>query len=267
MVDASNITWEAEPNFGTIQADSSMSDRAPTSGLGRVALAPWLFMACSGDVVEGMTSVVYEAGSSDSGGAGESSSSGPPEEPSQLPECGDGVVHEGEDCDGDDLGELTCQSLGFEDGIVTCSPNCRAITNACWTCGDEQLHVAETCDGTLLGGATCQSQGFAGGTLKCADDCRSHDTSSCEPFASCGNGVLDPGEQCDGNDLGQHTCQSQGFDNGELACSVTCVLNTSGCGYDPLDCTTQGDFCWSDSQCCPPGVGGNFAGKCYGFCT
>jgi hypothetical protein len=245
-----------------------MSDRAPTRSLGRIALAPWLALACSGDVVEGMTSSPASDTASDATSDDSASTA------SQMPgdtadtQCGDGVVQDGEDCDGEDLGEVTCQSLGFEDGIVTCSPNCRPITNACWTCGDESLHQAEICDGKLLRGETCNSQGYAGGTLACAEDCRSYDTSACEAFPTCGNGMLDPGEQCDGADLGGHTCQSHGFDHGAITCTATCVLDTSSCAYDEsLDCGTQGSGCWSDSMCCPAGVGGNLWGKCYGFCT
>lgn len=51
-----------------------------------------------------------------------------------------------------------------------------------------------------LGGiATCQQDtwdgAFTGGVLKCKSDC-TLDTSGCT--GSCGNGVLDPGEDCDG---------------------------------------------------------------------
>lgn len=45
----------------------------------------------------------------------------------------------------------------------------------------------------------------------------------------CGNGVKNPGEQCDGSDLGGATCVSEGFSSGELSCSATCELETFGC--------------------------------------
>ena len=47
--------------------------------------------------------------------------------------------------------------------------------------------------------------------------------------ATCGNGIAQPGEGCDGADLGGLTCQSFGFDTGDLACSADCVLDTAGC--------------------------------------
>ncbi len=53
----------------------------------------------------------------------------------------------------------------------------------------------------------------------------------------CGNGVREPGEECDGADLGGRTCQTQGFDGGTLACNPDCTLDTSGC------CTGKGKKC------------------------
>lgn len=47
--------------------------------------------------------------------------------------------------------------------------------------------------------------------------------------STCGNGVIDPGEQCDGSDLGGATCESLGFAGGTLACSGACTYDTSGC--------------------------------------
>lgn len=48
--------------------------------------------------------------------------------------------------------------------------------------------------------------------------------------ASCGDGVLNGGETCDGAQLGGATCVSQGFDSGTLACNSNCLsYNTAGC--------------------------------------
>ena len=46
----------------------------------------------------------------------------------------------------------------------------------------------------------------------------------------CGNGVVDPGEQCDGSDLDGQTCSSQGFaGGGTLSCNNDCTFNISQC--------------------------------------
>lgn len=45
----------------------------------------------------------------------------------------------------------------------------------------------------------------------------------------CGDGILDPGEDCDGSELGGSTCQDFGFDEGTLTCSLDCTYDTSLC--------------------------------------
>ena len=50
----------------------------------------------------------------------------------------------------------------------------------------------------------------------------------------CGNGIIDPGEECDGGNLNGSSCAAQGFDGGALGCDpVVCVFDTSGCTTDP----------------------------------
>ena len=46
---------------------------------------------------------------------------------------------------------------------------------------------------------------------------------------TCGNGVIDTGEDCDGTDLGTATCQSVAQREGQLACSTSCTFDTSSC--------------------------------------
>ncbi len=50
---------------------------------------------------------------------------------------------------------------------------------------------------------------------------------------TCGNGLLDSGEQCDGTNLGGATCTSKGFAGGTLSCSSSCTLVTSACTASP----------------------------------
>lgn len=45
----------------------------------------------------------------------------------------------------------------------------------------------------------------------------------------CGDGVLDPGESCDGSDIGDATCSSEGFASGAVSCTDTCEFDTSNC--------------------------------------
>ena len=92
-------------------------------------------------------------------------------------------------------------------------------------------------------------------------------TSGCTALPSCGDGMLNGGEQCDGAQLGGANCMSQGFDMGVLSCTGQCTFNTSQCMDDIGNCTPQGEFCMFNendpqSTCCPPGVGGNVLGIC-----
>ncbi len=49
---------------------------------------------------------------------------------------------------------------------------------------------------------------------------------------ACGDGVLDPGEQCDGAELSGATCATLGFHDeaAPLACAADCTFDTTGCG-------------------------------------
>lgn len=49
--------------------------------------------------------------------------------------------------------------------------------------------------------------------------------------ACCGkpNGIVDEGEQCDSSNLNGETCDSQGFDGGELYCNDECIFDFSYC--------------------------------------
>ncbi|MBU1240744.1 DUF4215 domain-containing protein, partial [Myxococcota bacterium] len=46
---------------------------------------------------------------------------------------------------------------------------------------------------------------------------------------NCGDGVIDPGEECDGEDLGGDSCASLGYHGGQLLCDDQCQLNLSAC--------------------------------------
>ncbi len=97
-------------------------------------------------------------------------------------------------------------------------------------CGDGDIQEGEVCDGDNLGGETCQSLGHGAGELACRSNCTDFDRSNCGAPASCGDGTIDDGEECDGSALGGETCGDLGFGGGELACSDNCLeYDTSGC--------------------------------------
>ncbi len=164
------------------------------------------------------------------------------------PSCGDGnVTSPVEQCEGDDLQDQSCQSLGYASGQLACGADCRYDVTACVpvgpTCGNGAIDAGETCDGANLGGATCQNQGFDRGELSCTGDCHLN-TSGCEH--TCGNGVWDNGEACDGSDLHGASCIGLGFLSGQLACSGNCQFDTSPC----IAAGECGDGVWDNGEAC-----------------
>jgi len=157
--------------------------------------------------------------------------------------CGDGYVGPGELCDdgnqnNDDSCTTDCGPASCGDGVVQPPETCdeagdNSETGSCLpscieaSCGDQLIHEGvETCDSDNIGRQSCEDLGFSGGVLLCAADCMDYDTSNCY---ACGDGALDPGEQCDGAMLDGETCLTQEFDDGTLACSELCTFDTSGC--------------------------------------
>lgn len=64
------------------------------------------------------------------------------------------------------------------------------------------------------------------GDLQCT---AGESASSCAEDCGCGNGVLNPEEQCDGTDVGAATCESVAQRGGTLACNADCTFDVVGC--------------------------------------
>lgn len=156
-----------------------------------------------------------------------------------LPEkaCGDAVVCN----DNNPCTEDACTA-----GICT-------YVKATGTCGCGTIDPGEICDGSDLGGATCESieKGYVGGALACKPDCSGHDTTSCTPPVNCGNGVIDPNEQCDGMSPTGATCALATMNSGStgmLECGSGCQLDTSAC-------STCGNGILEGDEACEDDVG------------
>jgi len=158
---------------------------------------------------------------------------------SHVPFCGDGTANTAaEACDGADVRGATCGGLGLGTGVVTCTPTCTLDTTGCTgppRCGDGVINLpGEACDGAALGGESCESLGLGPGTLACSPTC-TFDTTGCSEPPRCGDGVINqPGEVCDGADLGGKTCVDIGFLGGTLACRPDCTYDASGCVGTPF---------------------------------
>jgi len=102
-------------------------------------------------------------------------------EPPAAPECGDGVVGDGEECDDG--------NIVSGDG---CDDACR-VEGPEVVCGDGAVEVGEACD-----------DGNTAGGDGCGVDCQVE-----PPDPVCGNGILEAGEECDdGNGVSGDGCDA-----------------------------------------------------------
>jgi hypothetical protein len=86
---------------------------------------------------------------------------------------------------------------------------------------------SETDTGATSSGGTSSGDTSSGGTT---GDGGTTSGSSGTTGSTCGNGQIDVGEDCDGDDLQDETCESLGEGTGTLSCDpVTCTFDTSMC--------------------------------------
>lgn len=175
--------------------------------------------------------------------------------------CGDGQITGAERCEGRDLVGQTCSSLGFGGGTLLCDDTtCGYDTSMCSLCGDGVVSAGENCDGNDLAGASCDSLGLGTGALSCDPTSCLFDSRACQQGPSCGNGVAETGEQCDGRDLANQSCESLGFDGGSLSCNVqSCRFDRSRCENDPPPEPPDGPTCTDE---CVERVCGEILAEC-----
>jgi len=152
--------------------------------------------------------------------------------------CGNNVIDPGEECDGYNVGEHSCEDQGGV-GTVGCSSDCH-LQYDCTDqyCGNGVRDGSEACDGSDLGDNDCGSLGGGGGPLGCDYTC-GFDLSHCTNI--CGNGVREgEGESCDGSDFGGLTCADFGGNavDGHLLC-VGCSIDSTFCNPNPPDCDSN----------------------------
>lgn len=206
-----------------------------------------------------------------------------------INECPDGYLGPGELCDDgnfDDTDEcrnnctlLSCGN-GVEDPGEQCDDGNLVNTDSCLNtcvdaiCGDSFIRTSganpEICDNRNVGDQTCITQGWEEGSLFCADGCMEFDTSNCR--FTCGDDGIDPGEECDGTDLGGLDCLTvpgSTWDDGALGCTGLCNFNTGSCtdcGDDIREGNEQCDGDDNPSSCVLQGYDEGAIG-CTGSCT
>jgi hypothetical protein len=159
------------------------------------------------------------------------------------------------------------EPVACADGDGCCPIGCDSASDAeCTnTCGDGQVDSPETCDGdcisncgdacgglTLAGAATtCSARCVAGAPVGCNSGdgccpvgCTADEDNDCDAAATCGDGVVDQGESCDGNC--PTSCPSAG------ACSVARLSGSAAtCDAQCLDFNVTS--CVGGDGCCPSG--------------
>jgi len=176
--------------------------------------------------------------------------------------CGNQRLDPGEACEVT-LGDRSCLAAGYLLGIATCTEECTLETSGCevpLACGNGLLDPGEACDLTAEDGGvppevTCGSVGLLPGVVVCDEHCQLDYIGCSQPAGTCGNGLLDGGEQCEDRDLGGKTCEDRFFfGGGTLRCYPDCTFDTSACS--PVrEGTTGGEPCEVGLPCYPADFG------------
>ena len=157
--------------------------------------------------------------------------------------CGNGVIDPGEDCEYDNFTRVSCSAaLPAESdyALVGCSiSTCRYTLSTCAlapapVCGNGKLESGEQCDGEDWLWRACveHSPENTGGQLRCNQATCMLDFTQCTRCdgARCGDGIIDPThEQCDGTNLGSHSCADVNRVAGTVSCLDNCNLDYSKC--------------------------------------
>ena len=196
--------------------------------------------------------------------------------------CGNGVIDDGEDCEGTNLNGKTCaDAKPMSTGELSCGSDCKFVTDACILPPEgsdcDSKTFVESCDGTKV--VWCYGGKVVNGTLDCAES-----NTSCivldvkgKPYAEC----IDETKKCDKageyydachqysiySDVGHYYC-APGSDNNNYGirmdseeCSEpdapACVKSTAKCGKIVDD---QGSACVQADY--PPACKGGIAVNC-----
>lgn len=136
------------------------------------------------------------------------------------PVCGNNACETGEDC-----------SNCFADCSASCAP---LMPNECEAFGGNcQLFCTPT-QSLLADDSACSLPQICCVSLIAEPSISINDA---QLPSTCGNGIIDPAESCEGSDLLWYSCESLGFDSGTLSCTPNCLLDTTGC----LDCGSDSD--------------------------
>lgn len=218
--------------------------------------------------------------------------------------CGNGILEPGEECDGTDIGESTCSSLGYPDSpaVPGCTSKCKLSLVPCGEpCSDECTPEVTECDGNTVmtctddggcarwtesedcaaKGLVCdESLGAAICTDHCSDTCPSEGKTQCanEVVQECrpiGNGCLGwrDAENCANQDMlcsdGRCVCPPDQCTKGRKRCTSD-RSQLEECLLQINGCTAwevQDDCSVRDEICVGDATNAACSPKCDNFCT
>lgn len=155
----------------------------------------------------------------------------------RVPTCGDGAINvAGEICDGPDLGGMSCTSLGFTGGTLTCTTACRFETSAC-----TNSSCAATSPGyTAPNGCTCADTWTYSGNTYCNGGCANPNGDPNGPWCF-------TEATCNGQNWAY--CQASGTGSG---CSAGAAGYTPPAGCACLDTWSYNGKTYCNGQCGTP---------------
>ena len=166
--------------------------------------------------------------------------------------CGNGMLEDPEECDGQDYGGLSCESFGYAAGELGCDGACLIDTSACPAPPDGGSCQSDAdCPSVLLSCVYNTCLNGSDGDL-CLDDM------DCKGAPHCAAGTCSPGLEGDSCDNDDGDCSAE---------APACVYNTCHDGsagdncIDDMDCQDapycvftckqglEGDQCINDGDC------------------
>ncbi len=156
-------------------------------------------------------------------------------------DCGDGVVEGVEVCDGTQLGDATCEAVGYGAGEISCDDVCELDLSGC---------TDPFCELTCIGeGDICVGRDAAHSS--CAVECAADATCDDDGFTCCMGGCVDL--QSDPNNCGACGVPCQGdCVNGACgdACGGQCVAPQECCAGSCVDTSTSLANCGTCGSAC-----------------
>ncbi|MBN2495265.1 MAG: hypothetical protein JXR96_11780, partial [Deltaproteobacteria bacterium] len=151
-------------------------------------------------------------------------------------ECGNGVKQGSEECDGEDLGHMSCSDfIGLAYGRLGCTLDCRFDTSGC-------IPVDKECSRD----ADCDRFAGEGEKLCCAEvDPGFSICVEIDPNYACGDGTGGCGASCTGKShsacLPGHPCLADSLDDPNAICSHQCVTDADcrDCELDEIEFSCQ----------------------------